>query len=362
MLLPPSNPAEDAGPRIIGATMAVTVLAFVTYSARMYSRIVLVRGVGMDDYFMSLAMAMVIVGEALVWASVNRGAGKHLGDIPLEDLPIGLKLNFISQPIFLIAICVVKLATVVLQCTDIRALWDLEIAQTATCWPQKTLQGLSYTNVGLNTLTDLCFAIFIPIPMLWNLNVNWRTRASLILALGLGCFACAAAIAKIPSLVDYGKTGDWLWDSQDICIWTVTECNVGIIAGSLPALRPMFKRALGGTFGTGKGTSGSGYQRHQDSSATRTTGTSRGGLKSVTDETSSERGFNEASYYEMGNRDRDVKGANTVDVFADPDALSSDETVNRSPQGRRVEARGNPGGITKTVTASVKFQGRTERR
>jgi hypothetical protein len=239
-------------------------------------------------------------------------------------------------------------------------LWDFEIAQTATCWPQKTLQGLSYTNVSLNILTDLCFAIFIPIPMLWNLNVNKRTRATLILALGLGCFACAAAIAKIPSLVDYGKTGDWLWDSRDICIWTVTECNVGIVAGSLPALRPMFKRVLGGTFGTGKGTSGSGYQRHQDSTVTRTTGTSRrGGLKSVTDETSSERGFNEASYYEMGNRDRDVKGgANTVNVFADADALSSDETVNRSPQGRRAEGRANPGGITKTVTASVNFQGR----
>jgi hypothetical protein len=249
--------------------------------------------------------------------------------------------------------------TVVLQCTDIRALWDLEIAQTATCWPQRTLQGLSYTNVSLNILTDLCFAIFIPIPMLWNLNVNRRTRASLILALGLGCFACAAAIAKIPSLVDYGKTGDWLWDSRDICIWTVTECNVGIVAGSIPALRPMFKRVLGGTFGTGKGTSGSGYQRHQDSTGQRTTGTSRrGGLKSTTDDTSSERGFNEASYYEMGNRDGDIKGANTVNVFADVDALSSDETVHRSAQVGRAEGRIDASGITKTVTASVNYHGR----
>lgn len=59
---------------------------------------------------MSLAMAMVIAGEGLIWASITHGAGKHLGDIPLEDLPSGLKYNFITQPIFLIAICVVKLS------------------------------------------------------------------------------------------------------------------------------------------------------------------------------------------------------------------------------------------------------------
>lgn len=246
-----------------------------------------------------------------------------------------------------------------LQCTDIRALWDLEIAQTATCWNQKTLQGLSYTNVSLNILTDLCFAIFIPVPMLWNLNVNKRTRASLILALSLGCFACGAAIAKIPSLVNYGKTGDWLWDSRDICIWTVMECNVGIVAGSLPALRPMFKRVLGGTLRSGKGTGSSGYRRHQDTTGSRSIGTSRWGeTKSTTDETSNERGFNEANYYEMGSRDRDIKGANSVNVFSEADALSSDEAINRGGQNGRVAGRFGPKGITKTVTASVNYHER----
>jgi len=391
----PSNPAEDAGPRIIGATMAITVVAFLTYASRMYSRVILVRGgVGLDDYFMTLAIAMVIVGETFIWLSIDHGAGKHLGDIPLEDLPIGLKYNFITQPIFLLAICFVKLAvgstlfriasepiyrriivatmifmasyttaslfTILLQCTDIRALWDFQIAQTATCWNQQTLQGISYTNVSLNILTDLCFAIFIPIPMLWKLNVNARTRVSIILALGLGCFACAAAIAKLPYLVNYGKTGDWLWDSQNICIWTVMECNVGIVAGSLPALRPMFKRVLGSTLGSGKATGGSsGYHRHQDTAGPHSVGTSRkGGTKSATDETSSERGFTEASYYEMGSRGRDMKSANSVDVFAEADALSSDESITRSGQNGRGAGRTSATGITKTVTASVNYQGR----
>lgn len=44
----PSNPAEDVSSKIFGATMAVTVLAFVTWSARMYVRLIMVRNVGMD--------------------------------------------------------------------------------------------------------------------------------------------------------------------------------------------------------------------------------------------------------------------------------------------------------------------------
>ncbi|KAK4158659.1 hypothetical protein QBC43DRAFT_223803 [Cladorrhinum sp. PSN259] len=379
----PSNPAENAAPRIIGATMTVTMLALITYSARMYARVFMVRNLGLDDYFMSLAMALAIVGEGLIWGSTIYGAGRHMGDIPPEHISTGLKLNFISQPIFLIAICVVKLAvgstllriatsavyrriiigimvfmsfytigcffTIVLQCTNIAALWDPVVAQTATCWDTKTLQTLSYTNVALNILTDFCFAVIIPVPLLWGLQMNKRKRASLIVALGLGCFACAAAIAKIPSIVDYGKTGDWLWDSRDICIWTVVEANVGILAGSIPALRPLFKNVIGSSFKS-KGTTGSGYKRHNDSTALRSVrGTRRDVFKSVSDETSSERGFNEANNYEMGNRDHDAKGA-TVNVFATVDGLSSDESIDRTNAHAAK-------GITKTTTTSVKFSG-----
>src|SRR4051794_31192406 len=140
---------------------------------------------------MSFAMGLCVAGQGVIWGSIVYGAGRHMGDIPLEHLSKGLKLNFISQPIYLIGICVTKLAvgatllriastkfyrrlilgimifmtfytigcffTVVLQCTDIRALWDQSIPQN--CWSQSTLKGLSYTNVTLNIITDLLLAL-----------------------------------------------------------------------------------------------------------------------------------------------------------------------------------------------------------
>jgi hypothetical protein len=44
----PSNPAENDSARIVAATMVVTMAAFITYLARMYVRVIMVRSTGLD--------------------------------------------------------------------------------------------------------------------------------------------------------------------------------------------------------------------------------------------------------------------------------------------------------------------------
>jgi hypothetical protein len=236
------------------------------------------------------------------------------------------------------------------QCTDIRILWDTSVK--ATCWSQSTLQGLSYTNSALNIITDLLFAIVIPTPMLWKLNVHFRTRVTLIGILGLGVFACAAAFVKLGYITNYGKLGDWLWDSRNITIWTSLELNVGIIAGSLPCLRPIFRRFLGSTYGkssrktptTGatnyaRGTLRSGNNWHTLSSGRR-----------GDDETSSQKAINTGVMeYELRDRIATPAGiTNKTTILTDVDARSSDESVDRLGHGQRY-----PPGITKTTTMTV---------
>lgn len=45
-------------------------------------------------------------------------------------------------------------------------------------------------------------------------------------------------------LSNYGKYGDLLFDSADITIWTTIEITVAMIAGSIPCLKPLFKKIL----------------------------------------------------------------------------------------------------------------------
>lgn len=97
--------------------------------------------------------------------------------------------------------------------------------------------------------------------MLWRLHVNLRTRVTLMCILGLGVFACIAAAVKVSYTRNYGKKGDFLWDSRNITIWFATELNIAITAASLPCLKPLFKTVLGSTYG--RGTRGSSNAQHR---------------------------------------------------------------------------------------------------
>jgi hypothetical protein len=124
-----------------------------------------------------------------------------------------MKLNFISQPVYLFAICFLKLSvgffllriaarsvykriitgimgksadlthlppllnltlkvfmaiytfgcvlTVLLQCTDPRMMWDQTVK--GTCWTVKQIKILGYLNTALNIMTDLAFSLGIPV-------------------------------------------------------------------------------------------------------------------------------------------------------------------------------------------------------
>jgi hypothetical protein len=87
--------------------------------------------------------------------------------------------------------------------------------------------------------------------MLWNVQMNRRQKTSIIGILGLGIFATAAALVKLSYVSTYGRSGDWLWDSRNLTIWTVIECNIAIVAGNLPCLKPLFRTVLGSTYGRG---------------------------------------------------------------------------------------------------------------
>jgi hypothetical protein len=87
--------------------------------------------------------------------------------------------------------------------------------------------------------------------MLWNVQMNRRQKASIIGILGLGLFATAAALVKLSYVSTYGRSGDWLWDSRNLTIWTCIECNIAIVAGNLPCLKPLFRTVLGSTYGRG---------------------------------------------------------------------------------------------------------------
>lgn len=110
----------------------------------------------------------------------------------------------------------------------------------------------------LNIITDFALAL-LPVPLIWTLKMNLRTRISLILTLSLGCFAGAAGIVRQLSPSQFKDKEAWIKDQYNM--WNFIELAVGIIAGSLPALKPLFTTFFDAVKATGK-TTGSGSRNH----------------------------------------------------------------------------------------------------
>ncbi|KAI8163910.1 hypothetical protein K4K49_001664 [Colletotrichum sp. SAR 10_70] len=203
---------------------------------------------------------VVIFAEMMViLPEVKYGGGRHIQYIePKENVVIGLHYNF---------------------CRPLAYAWDTSI-EGGECIPPANLKFAAFFNSGVSVFTDLLFAL-LPIPMLWTVQLNWKVKSAVIGVLSLGIFATVAAVIKISFLPNYGKHGDFLFDSSDITIWTTVEICTAIIAASIPCLKPLFRAILAGSSAkcTSKYNNHDGYVRNNGTNRTGATGDPQGNIE-----------------------------------------------------------------------------------
>ncbi|KXH68553.1 hypothetical protein CSAL01_02210 [Colletotrichum salicis] len=119
------------------------------------------------------------------------------------------------------------------QCHPLDKYWDKRIP--GTCWPPIVATALSYGASVANVITDFSVAA-IPFFLLRHVQMRSRLKFYVRLILGLGLFLPPLVRGQhtdSPATVDH---------AGNIVLWTIVECGLGIISGSLPMLRAFFKR------------------------------------------------------------------------------------------------------------------------
>ncbi|KAL8341817.1 hypothetical protein RB598_003651 [Gaeumannomyces tritici] len=298
----------NRGPEIIGASCTLAVLASVVVCLRIWVRIKIIRQMAVEDYLMALSVMLVGLAVTNV-PMVYKGAGRHMEYIPPADLSAALHINFATQPTALIALGIAKLSVgtflvrvspsrfytrfiwillgvtvlstgvgtlqIMLQCRPMEFIWNKALPGGGQCIPGDVMVSVAYIGFSVGIATDFIFAV-LPIPMLWNVQLNWRVKLAIMGILSLGLFTTVAGIVKTMFIANLGKEGDFMWDSVDITIWYTTEIAVAIIAGSIPSLKPLFKKILASTWARRYAYGGSGYGANSKS---RGGGTANAGSK-----------------------------------------------------------------------------------
>ncbi|KAK8112771.1 hypothetical protein PG984_013297 [Apiospora sp. TS-2023a] len=279
------------GVPLLYLTIVLLALSWVTYAVRVGLRR-WIKEFGADDWFMGGGLVLYTVTAALVIACCFHGAGQHADALSVAEMQTGTKLFFIAE--FFYASCTVlikcSISMTLLRIADARRrfVWTLWAVMGLTaiaavifiliianiCHPITMLWGattegtcspslnstVSFFFSGVSIVTDLVLAI-LPGILLWNLRLKKTVKLSVMVILGLAAFASCATVVRLRYLTLYNDQTDFMYSTGAIGLWSVLEEGIGIIAGSLPALRPLLSlRSFGGNGRTnGSSTNDSGH-------------------------------------------------------------------------------------------------------
>lgn len=134
----------------------------------------------------------------------------------------------------------------IFQCTPTSYFWTQFLHTTDSnpkCLEGKVLAAVTYAHCAISAITDWSFGI-LPVFFVWNMQMNPRTKLSVVLILSLGFFASTATIVRIVYIKSLTATEDYSWEGINLAKWSMIEPAIAITAMNIATLRPMFKNVL----------------------------------------------------------------------------------------------------------------------
>ncbi|KAH8779806.1 hypothetical protein F5883DRAFT_192460 [Diaporthe sp. PMI_573] len=263
---------------IYGVALAFSILSTIVLGLRVYARLSL-NQFSLEDWLMCTGWLINMVHNSVIIYGTHTGLGSPDALIPGGPTgPIymeGIKSVFLWQVFFLsgfvfikVSICLTLLRIavvkwhrttlwvliiisvvstifvdfyVLLQCQPIAATWG-EVK--GTCLSSTITVSITFIISAFNLVTDVLTSL-LPFLMLKGVQMTKQKKTAIISILSLGVLASIATIARLPFAQAYFATSNYLEGIGDIILWTICECDLALIAGSLPMLRTLFKSIKG---------------------------------------------------------------------------------------------------------------------
>ncbi|PUU77745.1 hypothetical protein B9Z19DRAFT_1085572 [Tuber borchii] len=278
------EPGEDLvvpGEGPWGSTTATILLsvAGAVVIARMYSRGIIMRFVGGDDYCILCAMATAIALTVLLCKSAEYGAGRHISDIPKDDILRLIKMGYSMQILYVVVMTFTKASLLLLllrlvknrrmlvvvwpifgfmctfamvsfwasvfHCTPPPYVWkgvDRAGTHKVSCGNFKALQ---YWVPAGSILTDIILWL-LPLRLIYPLRLPRAQKIVLYMVFILGAMVFISASVRISLILALGTFGphpeDPTWTTYQINLWSIVEATIAITCSSLPTLRPLVNK------------------------------------------------------------------------------------------------------------------------
>lgn len=259
---------------IVAVTAVFLAISLLTVSLRCYVRLRVVRAFGWDDGFMVVAMTLNVAFAicGFIGASYGMGGSPDIALYQPGDIKNALLCWWVGQIFYVVTCVVAKLSITIsllritvskmhswilysvmtlsvvgglifffftiFECSPVNYFWD-RLTVDGKCLDTNLLLGIVYLYSAIAAFTDFTIGL-LPIFIVWKLHMPRPSKIALAGILGLGCIACSAVIIRIPFLYKF-KQPNFIFVCTQISIWSNIEAGLGITAGSLTTLRPLFR-------------------------------------------------------------------------------------------------------------------------
>ncbi|KAI5207910.1 hypothetical protein E4T39_01681 [Aureobasidium subglaciale] len=262
-------------------------LAFIVLSLRLFTRVIVTRNHGLEDWVIAAAFCFSVAQASLVIVEVQHGQGLPQSDLSQDEL-VGLRKTLWKLiPTYLTGLTLTKLSILlqymrifkdrlihriclgmlifvalfgkyirgvcskrvlilktgvwailgsIFLCIPVHHFWDR--LGEARCLNIKVKWFIDAT---VNIITDLVI-LSLPMPYLKGLNLPKRQRAGLMVVFALGGFVCLVSMARLGPLYVIADTQDVSKHNGPAAFLSSMEVSVGIICASLPSLRAITLR------------------------------------------------------------------------------------------------------------------------
>ncbi|KAF2226026.1 hypothetical protein BDZ85DRAFT_317136 [Elsinoe ampelina] len=266
------------GPMLLGISWAEAAVATILVCLRAYGASQRAGKLRWDFLFVAIGTVLGLVTQVLFIFACMNGMGQHVRNLSYPQLFASLKYSWIGVVVGLVGTTVAKLGIIALllqvatpqqkkrkyflwgigviiclvgiaqmiitltQCSPSDRLWYR--TKPGHCDRTHFAAQFGYFQGSTAIAADMILALY-PITIVWNLQASWRVKLGFCVLMAGGILPAAAAIIRTYYIKRLENPLDFTWEFAPFLSWAATELWFVIILGSVPPLRPLFKRWFG---------------------------------------------------------------------------------------------------------------------
>ncbi|KAF2219785.1 hypothetical protein BDZ85DRAFT_322167 [Elsinoe ampelina] len=254
------------------------ILCWVTVSLRMWVRTTMLKGMGVDDWWLLITQVIFSIYAILLCIICNELL-THVNEYAAGEVPTSITI-----PNMVVAgYCLYATTTITFKISlgyFFLNIFSTERKWRVTIWLSMVLPGLlgvlniawtstyrcQLTSVffaglpscpsfkartdwavvaamwaGVSAITDLIYGV-LAFMAIKSLRMPWRTRITAALLCSLGCVGGVAAVIRLVFLIISVPNMSVLGEALQVSLWSVIEPGLAIIAAAIAALRPLWMK------------------------------------------------------------------------------------------------------------------------